>query len=249
MDGLVLHLGGKVASYEQLSAPTVPPRTSSYEPVPHRHLVERARRHFTSALGCRVLAEGYGLARDGAQMFGVIRFEAPGGTEPWGPVVGLRNSYDKSLSVGVATGACVFVCDNLAFSGSSLTVLRRHPNRVLTDLEGLLTEAATGAAEHYRILSLELASLQGVPLSLDRGFAELGVLYGRQHLQVGQFVAAARAWERPEHAEHRRRDLYGWYQAVAWALRSAPPPLALTQHAALHAHALVLRSSKRRNGR
>ncbi len=248
MDGLILHVGGERTTYAGLAGPEIPAPTDSYQPVGHQHLVDRAKCLFVERLGYEVAAEGYGLARDGAQMFGVLRFEAPDKRKPWGPVVGLRNSYDKTLSVGIATGACVFVCDNLAFSGSALTLMRKHTSNVLEDLDGLLGDAAAKAGTQYQALDEELRSFKGVPLSLDQGFAELGVLFGRKTIQATQFTAAVRAWENPEHSAHSRKDLYCWYQAVTSVLRRAAPGRALAQHTALHDHALALRRELRRRG-
>ena len=55
--------------------------------------------------------------------------------------IGLRNSHDKSVALGITIGYCVFVCDNLAFHGDFQTVTRKHSkNLVLADVLAVAIE-------------------------------------------------------------------------------------------------------------
>lgn len=40
--------------------------------------------------------------------------------------IGIRNSHDKSIHLGLTSGLRVFVCSNMAFSGGLTTVLAKH---------------------------------------------------------------------------------------------------------------------------
>ncbi len=40
--------------------------------------------------------------------------------------IGIRNSHDKSLRLGLTAGLRVFVCSNMAFSGEFTPVLAKH---------------------------------------------------------------------------------------------------------------------------
>src|ERR1041384_4160845 len=67
-------------------------------------------------------------------------------------VLGVRNSYDRSLAVGLTLGSRVFCCDNLAFSGE-VTMHRKHTLNVFRDLPDLI----------YRMLSQVARSEEHTP--------------------------------------------------------------------------------------
>jgi hypothetical protein len=238
MNGLMLHAGGEPATFSQLGAVALPARTQSYMPVAHADLVTRAKDLFQNALNLAIKSEAYGLARDGQQFFGVLTFEGKGGE--WGPSVGLRNSYDKSMPVGVAMGAHVFVCDNLAFSSDNVTVMRKHTVNVEVDLERLMVEAAGRATGGFKQISGELDAFKACPISREQGYANLGILVGRKALPATAFNAACRYWDDAPHAEHRSEDLYSWYQAVNHGLKVVTPRAALEGYGALHQRAREL---------
>jgi uncharacterized protein DUF932 len=61
---------------------------------------------------------------DGMKMFGVLDLETQ--MECCRFSVGIRNSHDKSLRLGLCSGLKVFVCSNMAFSGDFQPVLAKH---------------------------------------------------------------------------------------------------------------------------
>jgi len=246
MSNLMLHCGGEPATFEDLGSIALPERTETYHPVAHQYVVDRVRKLFQLDLGLEVQEQAFGLARGGAQMFGVIKFRPNGmGTDEWGPSVGIRNSYDKSLSIGVCMGLSVFVCDNLAFSGDALTVLRKHTSRVLDDLNTMVMRAARTAAANYHQLGGELKEMKLIGMDLDQGFAELGVLFGREVLNGKCLQEAARYWRKPPHEEHQERTLYSWYQAANSGLKLAPPSKAMVDYTKLHHRALEVQTARR----
>src|SRR2546428_11554396 len=75
-------------------------------------------------------------------MFGVLTCANGHGSEDFALAIGIRNSMDRSLAVGLLAGSKVFLCDNLAFSGEA-RVSRKHTVNVFRDLPDLI----------YRMLS------------------------------------------------------------------------------------------------
>ena len=61
-------------------------------------------------------------------MFGVVQINRSSSPE-WSRTIGLRNSHDQSLSVGLAAGISVTCCSNLAFGGA-MVLKRRHTSRI-----------------------------------------------------------------------------------------------------------------------
>src|SRR6266704_2425590 len=58
------------------------------------------------------------------KMFGVLDLETQ--MEGCRFSIGIRNSHDKSLRLGLTAGLRVFVCSNMAFSGEFTPVLAKH---------------------------------------------------------------------------------------------------------------------------
>jgi DNA polymerase III delta prime subunit len=71
-----------------------------------------------------VVQEEYAVSPDGAKMFGVLDLETQ--MEGCRFSVGIRNSHDKSIRLGLTAGLRVFVCSNMAFSGDFTPVLAKH---------------------------------------------------------------------------------------------------------------------------
>jgi len=232
------------ATYESLGEVPLPRKTATYTPVPHQALIDLALEKFSAALPVEIDRAHYGTARDGRQMFAALQFKAARPADRWGVCVGLRNSYDMSLSASAAMGARVFVCSNLAFSGSTVTVMRRHTGDVMGALEALLTGAAGRAWDQFGAVAADLDSFMAVPMTDDRAHAMMGVGYGRGWLKPRALARAAQYWAAPPHPEHTEGTLYSVYQALNHALKRAPVGAQLETHASLHSLAVAVRDRR-----
>jgi hypothetical protein len=109
MEGLVLHRGAIKANRGELDLIPVPAPTESYQPVSHFELASKRVTIGQDILtDYTLIGENYGLARQGQQLFAVLKFQK--GDNGMALSVGFRNSYDKSMTVGLCCGASVFVC-------------------------------------------------------------------------------------------------------------------------------------------
>ena len=118
---------GKYVGRDEIAAIPTPEGTDSWHPVPHLDVID-AVTEAVKAKNWQILDEQYGLAREGQRMFGVMRLNRSSSPE-WSRCVGLRNSHDQSLSVGIAAGISVMCCSNLAFGGT-MVLKRRHTSRI-----------------------------------------------------------------------------------------------------------------------
>jgi hypothetical protein len=110
-----------VTESEVFSVPDVP-FTRTFHPVHHRDVIT-AVQESVQAVGLDIVKSEYVLAQNGQRMFGV--YDLNQGTSELSWSIGIRNSMNKSMSLGITAGTRVFVCDNLCFSGDYLT-FRRH---------------------------------------------------------------------------------------------------------------------------
>jgi len=107
----------------QLAQIPVPEATSTHKPVPH-HVIVEALAETLSFRHIRVVNEEYAVSFDGMKMFGVLDLETQ--MEGCRFSIGIRNSHDKSLRLGLTAGLRMFVCSNMAFSGEFTPVLAKH---------------------------------------------------------------------------------------------------------------------------
>jgi len=123
---------GKFVDRNEVALVPTPKATESWHPLPHAEVID-AVTDVVKAHDWQILDEQYGLARDGQRLFGVMRINRTSSPE-WSRCIGIRNSHDRSLSVGLAAGISVMCCSNLAFGGT-MVLKRRHTSRLeLNDL-------------------------------------------------------------------------------------------------------------------
>lgn len=131
MSQSILIGSNKVTEAEILKVPAVP-FTNSFHPVHHRYVLD-AIRSGVVATGLEIVKTDYVLANNGHRMFGV--WDLSGGSDELCWSIGIRNSMDKSMALGITAGTRVFVCDNLAFSGEFVEFRRHTKGLVYDELE------------------------------------------------------------------------------------------------------------------
>lgn len=155
-------------------------------------------------------------------MFGVLTCTNGRPNGDYALAIGLRNSYDRSLSVGLVAGTRTFVCDNLAFSGE-VTMQRKHTVHVFRDLPDLIYRMLTQVSSLRERIHREIADMKG------RGMAPVTA----HHLMVeavrANVIAASRlpkvleAWEEPKHDEFRSRSAWSLFNAFTEVQKEASP--------------------------
>lgn len=124
MNDLVLHVNSDAVTREQLAVLPRVESTQYFQPVQHIELVEGIEKALDNR-GLKIQDEKLGLRRDGAMLFGVMKV-AHQQTEDFITTLGFRQALDRSMSIQMIAGVNVFVCDNMAFSGSSIVLRQRH---------------------------------------------------------------------------------------------------------------------------
>jgi hypothetical protein len=224
--------GKNRVSFKDLQNVPPPQKTKSYVPVLHSELARLVKDIGSDVLhGFTFHKEQYVLARDGNQMFAIHSYQ--NSSDEMGLSIGFRNSYDKSLSVGIALGASVFVCDNLVFSGE-VTTFRKHTSNVQMDLRKMILDVVFSQKENYNKLSLDAKHMQSLDVTDDTAFRLMGLLFGRGILTPRQLPVVKREWLEPTHEAFTDRNLWSFYNAATEALKSTPPAMIMEKHTQLH---------------
>lgn len=233
---LVLHCGGVTSNYAAVTSVPTPMATRSYAPVSNGDLISFVRDKTTQHVGT-IIGESYGLAKKDNQLFGCFSVRPHGLAEDGERrmSVGFRNSYDKSLSAAWAFGAHVLVCDNLCFTGSEVTVMRRHTKNVWRDMEHLVDTAMAHAPSAYNRMGNELDALKDVPLEQDAGYQITGLALGHGVLKPQQASVAIKDWKNPRHEEFSENTAYSLYNCFTEGLKRGRAGTLIDRHVATHA--------------
>ena len=187
---------GKFVGRDEIALVPTPEATASWKPVPHTEVID-AVTDVVRAHNWQILDEQYGLARDGQRMFGFMRINKTSSTE-WSRCIGIRNSHDQSIAVGLAAGLCVKVCSNLMLGGS-MVLKRRHTSRI--ELNGLVMEAIDELDNEFLTLETVAEDLKMFYVKDDQ--ARVAIVKAAEAGAVNScdIVPIFRVFKEPQHEE------------------------------------------------
>jgi len=159
---LMVHKGAVKVARNELLTIEPPPGTDTWKPIKHADLVNTLTT-VLAARGLHLRKEEYAVQREGNLLFGVMDL-AWGETDEHSAALGLRTSNDKTMSIQIAIGARVFVCDNLVFSGELIALKRRHTGKL--DIEEELARAVHRYEHGYSVLGKGIEQLKSVTVPL-----------------------------------------------------------------------------------
>ena len=219
-------------SLAQVESVPVPDHTHSWRPVPYGEAIGFLKSTIDRTLPYSLESEEYGLSKDGNQMFGVITLDT--GDRDQGLAIGIRQSYNRSLALGIVCGAQVFVCDNLMFNGNAFRVVRKNTVNVWADFRALVNAQIMASEAHYQTMRWETHAMKSVPVNQDRGHELLGRALGAQVLTPNQATIAFQDWNEARHAEFKPRNLWSLYNCITEGLKKGRPATIMDRYAAAH---------------
>lgn len=232
MKEMLMHKGGELITRDQLDLIPMPEPTESYVPVSHYHLADKFLTISQDILRDYVLiGENYGVARRGNQLFAVLKFKSE--KSDMGLSIAFRNSYDRSMAIGMAIGATVFICDNLALSGE-IVVMKKHTKNVWTELEETAIATIYKSQKNYEQIAADAEAFKALPMENTEAFQLMGVLFGNNIISPRQMTVLKSEWLRPSFEEFRPRNLWSFYNAGTESLKSSPPNSIMEKHVRLH---------------
>jgi hypothetical protein len=197
---------------------TVPEETETYKPVGHDWLALQVKEIGTAYLG-ECLSSGYGTSKDGQQLFGLHTFKSSI-TDDQTIALGFRNSYDKSLPVGIVGGSSVLVCDNMCLWGD-VKRIRKHTGNVIEDINKILINLASGLGETFEAFNKFAEGMMKIEVSDDDAYKFLGLARGYEALRHQHFSRALKEWNTPVHDEWLGRNAWSLYNACTEALKGS----------------------------
>ncbi len=224
---LMLHAGGWSAGIQDLASVPLPQPTESYVPVPYSRLIEEVKLQMPR-FGLAVSREEYGLAREGRQMFGVLSCRNGRPDLDYCLAIGLRSSYDRTLSVGLVAGSRVFCCDNLAFSGE-VQAARKHTVNVLRDLPDMVYRMLTQISTQRSRIDSEIEAMKRCALTTGEADHLIVDAIRRRVIKSIRVAEVLREWDAPQHPEFQGRTAWSLFNAFTEALKSSGPRAQMDQ--------------------
>ena len=210
---------GKYVSRDEVACIDTPSSTDTWRPVPHMDVIE-AVTEVVRAHNWEIEGEKFGLASDGQKLFGVMEISRSSSPQ-WHRCIGIRNSHDKSLAVGLSAGIVVLVCSNLAFGGTRL-INRKHTSRI--DLNELIARAVASLEDDFLTTESVCEDLKDVYLRDDNEArscivraAELGVINSCDILPV------YREFKQPSHEEFSEPTRWSLLNAFTETVKKYSP--------------------------
>ncbi len=232
MNELILHRGGNLVTKADLDLVPLPEATDSYLPVSHYHLADKLLTISRDLLTDYVLVgEQYALARSGNQLFALLNFKKD--HSEMGLSIAWRNSYDRSMSIGLAIGAQVFCCDNLALNGD-IVLMKKHTKNVWNALEDLTISTLYRAGKNFPKVIADADRMKTIAINNRNAFELMGYFFGQDIVSPRQLTTVKDEWLRPSHTEFQPRNKWSFFNAVTEALKSCPPVSIMEKHKAAY---------------
>lgn len=232
MSELILHRGAQEVEKEALDLVPMPEQTDSYVPVSHYELANTLTTIGQDILtDYALIGENYALARQGQQLFAVLKFQKD--NSEMALSVGFRNSYDRSMSIGICMGASVFVCDNLALTGD-IAIMKKHTKNVWQDLEDIVISTLYRSGKTFDQIVEDSEALKSRQFNDDNAFKTLGLLFGKGILSPRQLPVVRDNWLKPAHEEFQPRNAWSFYNSCTEAMKNVAPLQIMEKHTKLH---------------
>lgn len=224
-----------------------PRDTASYKAVPYGAILDTLQEHIQQS-PWQITKSEYALARDGMQLFGVFNLankdESLDGVpalDDLRPSIGFRSSHDKSISVGIVTGASVFVCDNMIFSVSGFRSVRKHTRNVFRDFEEIVARSMDCAESQFMDVIDARTDMKQIPVDRDRGYELLGLAYGQGIVTPHQYTSAVNEWRNPTFAgAFEEEDFWSLYNSITFGLKKGAVSEVVKRYTTAHSWATNL---------
>jgi hypothetical protein len=229
---LSAHKNTNLVTREQIAALPAVVGTDSFKPIPHIELIVSLE-NVLNQRGIQIAEDNQGLkkeqfaiGKDGLRLFGTmdLTLNGIGGTCA---SLGLRTANNKTMALQMIAGLRVFVCDNMAFSGDTIMLKRRHTSGL--NLMGELAVAMTRYEQHYATLKGEVDMLKTYELTETAAKVILHDVFAQQIMPVRFFPEVSETYfdkyvnaEEPRYAAFRDRSAWSLLNSFTDVAQAMP---------------------------
>lgn len=191
--------------------------TSTFKPVAHIELIDTIE-HLLGERGIQIVRDNYSVSKNGMKMFGTLDLTL-NGVQGMGASLGLRTANDRSMAIQMIAGMRVFVCDNMAFSGDTILLTRRHTSGL--NLMDEIVEALNQYESHYRSLKADIGALQSFGVSDSQAESIIYGIFAKQQIMPVRFLQAIHTVYFKEFVSNPEPKFAAFSDRTAWSLLNA----------------------------
>ncbi len=213
---LVAHSGAIPVTRQELALLPTPKRTHSHVPIPHIELVERLEKTL-GRMRLHIEEEQFAVQKEGGmKLFGTFKLSYEvtinrPATQGYRFAIGLRTANDKTMAVQMCAGANVFVCDNMAFHGSMVTLKRKHTSHI--DIQAELEGGVQRALGQFKEIRYGIDRLQGIEVADDHAKALIVDAACSGVMPLRLIPGVVKNYFEPPHEEFRARNMWSLHNA------------------------------------
>lgn len=205
----------------------VPEQTNTYKPISYERGLSEMWDELEK-LNLQVVSRRYVPNKDASQLITYFNIAMPG-HDAYQMMIGQRNSYNKSMRLGLVSGANVFICGNGCIFGD-VKYAQKHVGEVQWDFPVEIERHVNYIGEQFSDILERFRKLQHIPLT-KREMAELA---GRMFIEDEVISANELSKLKDEilvptfdystgDYVFKNDDAFGLYQASTLVLKDAHP--------------------------
>ena len=188
-----------VEEKEVVSVP-VPESTKTYKAVSNAQVINLVKDH-TRRFGYEISETQYRMNRGGNQMSGIYKLNTE--DPEMSMMLGFYNSYDKSKTFGIGSGALVNICYNGMIMADFVT-MRKHMGSINDELDFMIFNAVRSVAEQFEKSQEEKLFFMSKPIEdMDTLHQLIGEMYLTEEiLAATQLSALSKNISNPDNHFH-----------------------------------------------
>jgi hypothetical protein len=203
-----------------LGRTTMPAATESYQAIPHDVLVNMVEDKMQEN-GFVFGQQSHALWRDqDARYFGNMELLHDNGNDQFALMLGIRNSYDKSISAQLLLGANVWLCANMSYSAANV-VGRKHTTHIMRDLPGMIDMEVRKTTVFAAIQEERFERYQDHALTDTRADRLMIQMIRSGAVNTSRFDKVVKEWYDPKF-DHGSKKVWRLFNAVTEALKGSP---------------------------
>jgi len=214
---------------------TIPARTESYTPVPHRLFLDTLRQKIVEQ-GNEIDSTKIYINETGTRLTGYFNIRNNELTQNdlgIQMMAGFKNSYDKSMVAGFAAGGNVIVCGNGMVSGDLISFKRKHTGTIVQELMDMFDIGIHRMTEGFHRLVQDASTMRDYSLTSRQKAELLGVMYFEEGILKPDQLSFIRNQIKESEA-FRGTTLWDLYNNVTESLKSTYVMNHIDNHIRLH---------------
>jgi len=209
----------------------IPAETMSYKPVAHKHIIDGIQERLYKN-NLHIVKKQYRSARNNEKLIGIFDIEA--NNQDLQFRFGFKNSYDKSISLGIVAGTSVIICSNGMMSGE-IVYMRKHTGTIVSDMNSKMDIVINQLTSTLNDHIIDMKLMRNIAMDNTERDKFLGKVFFRDKIiSPNQATALITELEEPEFKEFSENNLWGMYNKMTHVLKREHPDKYIQKHIKLH---------------